>query len=138
MKKLLFLLVLLNLMIIISGCGVSGAFQTNNVTNVELSEPNFKIVAKDVTGSAMQGYLLGISYSQGSEVGTFGFIKVSGVEKLYDSAVKDLWSNYEEKYGDTEGKNLLLINIRQDSEILNTILYTETTFFITADVVEFI
>jgi len=138
MKKIIYLLVLITLIALLSGCGTGGAFQAYHVTNVELSEPNFNIVARDMHGSAMQGYLIGASISQGSDVGIFALIKVAGVEKLYDTAIRELWENYRDKYGDTEGKKLALINIRHDTEILNTIIYTQAQYFITADVVEFV
>ena len=138
MKKILFSSIFITLLVLFSGCATGGAFQTSQVTNVELSEPNFNIVARDLSGMSMQGYILGLSISQGPDVAVFGCVKVAGVEKLYDTAIRDLWKNYEMKYGDTEGKKLVLVNIRQDSEILNTILYTQAKYFITADVVEFI
>ena len=138
MKKIIYLLVSITLIALLSGCGTAGAFQAMNVTTVELSKPNFNIAARDVHGSSTQGYLVGISYSQGSDIGTFALIKVAGVEKLYDAAIKDLWNNYREKYGDTEEKKLALVNIRQDTEILNTVVYTQAKYFITADVVEFV
>ncbi len=138
MKKIIIALISISLLVIFSGCGTGGAFQANHVTSVELSKPNFNIAARDVHGSATQGYLVGISYSQGSDIGTFALIKVAGVEKLYDAAIKDLWNNYREKYGDTEEKKLALVNIRQDTEILNTIVYTQAKYFITADVIEFV
>lgn len=138
MKKIILSLVSITLLVSLSGCGTGGAFRANHITNVELSQPNFNIVARDLQGSSMQGYLIGASYSQGSDVGTFAFFKITGVEKLYDAAIKELWNNYREKYGDTEGKKLALVNIRQDSEVLNTIVYTQAKYFITADVVEFV
>ncbi len=138
MKKIIYLLVSITLIALLSGCGTAGAFQTMNVTTVELSKPNFNIAARDVHGSATRGYLVGISYSQGSDIGTFALIKVAGVEKLYDAAMKDLWNNYREKYGDPEKKKLALVNIRQDTEILNTLVYTQAKYFITADIVEFV
>jgi hypothetical protein len=138
MPKALILLISIILLVSLSACGTGGAFRATHVTNVELSEPNFNIIAKDVEGSSMQGYLIGLSYSAGSDIGTFALIKVSGVEKLYDSAIKELWANYREKYGNTEGRKLALINIRQDSEVLNTLVYTQANYFITADVIEFI
>jgi len=115
-----------------------GSFRANNVTNVELSEANFNIVARDLQGSAREGYLFGVSAPQGADINTFGLIKISGDEKPYATAVKNLWKNYEEKYGEIKGKNLVLVNIRQDNEMLNTLIYTEVKYFITADVVEFI
>ncbi len=138
MQRILFLLMVILFLVSFSSCGTGGAFRATHVTNVELSEPNFNIVAKDMHGSSMQGYLIGLSYSAGSDIGTFALIKVSGVEKLYDSAIKELWANYREKYGSTDGKKLALINIRQDSEVLNTLVYTQAKYFITADVIEFI
>ncbi|MCB0750537.1 MAG: hypothetical protein KDC52_03580 [Ignavibacteriae bacterium] len=137
MKKIVFSLILIIPLFFLSGCGTGGAFQSN-LTSVELSQPNFNIIARDMSGMAMQGYILGISISQGSEVSTFGLAKVAGVEKLYDTAIKDLWKNYEETHGEIEGKKLVLVNIRHDTELLNTILYTQVKYFITADVVEFI
>ncbi|MCB9249891.1 MAG: hypothetical protein H6613_15725 [Ignavibacteriales bacterium] len=137
MKKIVFSLILIIPLFFLSGCGTGGAFQSN-LTSVELSQPNFNIIARDMSGMAMQGYILGISISQGSEVSTFGLAKVAGVEKLYDTAIKDLWKNYEETHGEIEGKKLVLVNIRHDTELLNTILYTQVKYFITADVVEFV
>lgn len=137
MKKNIISLCLIILVITLSGCGSMGTFRADNLTNVELSQANFNYVARNVQGSAMQGYLLGISASQGYGVSTFGLVRVSGVEKPYDSAMKDLWNNFQEKHGSLDGKKLALINIRQDTEVLNTFIYTEARYFITADVIEF-
>ena len=140
MKKLLLFILLGIFTLAFTGCGSMGTFRANNVTSVELSKANFNIVARDLEGSAMQGYLFGISApaAQGSDVATVGLIKVSGDDKPYATAVKRLWDSYKEKYGDTEGKKLALINIHQDSEVLNTLVYTEATIYITADVIEFV
>ena len=138
MKRMIVLISLFTLLLFLSGCGTGGAFQATNITNVELSQPNFNIVARDLSGTSMQGYLLGLSISQGADASTFGFVKVAGVDKLYDTAIRNLWKNYEEKYGNIESKKLALVNIRQDTAVLNTILYTQTKYFVTADVVEFI
>jgi hypothetical protein len=138
MKKILISLGSFILLFTLYGCGTTGTFRANNVTNVELSQPNFNIVARNVQGLAMQGFLFGFSVPQGSDVGIFGLIRVSGVENPYDTAVKDLWSKYQEKYGDIEGKKLALVNIRQDTEVLNTFIYTQAKYFISADVIEFI
>lgn len=137
MKRITMSLAFIILLAVLSGCGTMGTFRANNVTNVELSKANFKIVARNLQGAAMQGYLIGISAPQGSDIGTVGLIRINGVEKPYDTAVKDLWNNYREKYGDIEGKKLALVNIRQDTEVLNTFIYTEAKLFISADVVEF-
>ncbi|MEJ2637289.1 MAG: hypothetical protein P8184_18635 [Calditrichia bacterium] len=114
-----------------------GAFRSNNLTNVELSRANFNIIARNVQSTAMQGYIFGVSASQGFTVGSFGIARVSGVEKPYDSAMRYLWDKFEDKYGSIEGKKLALANIRQDVEVLNLFVYTEARYFITADVIEF-
>jgi len=115
-----------------------GTFRGNNITNVELSQPNFNIVGKDMEGSAEQGYLIGLSAPQYGDVAIIGLIKVTGEEKLYDSAVKELWADFRNKVGDPKGRKLALINIRQDVEVLNTLVYTKAKIFITADVIEFV
>ncbi len=137
MQKAKVLLIIVVLVALASGCGTMGAFHANNVTNVELSEANFNIVAREVQGSATQGYLFGFSVQQYSDVTTFGIIKISGDDKLYNTAINSLWDNYRERYGETEGRNLVLVNIRQDTKTLNTLVYTQADLFITADVVEF-
>ena len=137
MKKIILPLAIFILIFSLTGCGTGGAFTSNNITTVELSQPNFNIVARDISGTATQGYLLGFSFFQGSEVSIFGVVRVAGVDKLYDASIKDLWKNFREKYGNIEGKKLALVNIRNDAEILNTVLYAQAKYFITADVVEF-
>jgi len=138
MKKITVLAISITFITLLSSCGTGGSLQSHHTTNVELSKPNYNIVARNVSGASMQGYILGLSISQGSDVGSFGIAKVSGVEKPFDSALRDLWNNYEEKHGEIEGKKLALINIRHDNEVLNTIIYTQAKYFITADVIEFI
>ena len=138
MKKNIICLGSIILLVILSGCGTMGTFRADNLTNVELSEANFNIIARNVQGSAMQGYIFGISAAQSFGVGTFGLVRVSGVEKPYDSAMKDLWNKFQQDHGSIEGRKLALINIRQDNEVLNTFIYTEARYFITADIIEFI
>jgi hypothetical protein len=138
MKQIALCLTLGISIVLLSGCGSSGAFLTTHVTNVELSEPNFNVIAKDVAGESMQGYLFGISFTNGPTVGTFALFHVSGVDKLYDTAVKQLWANFKANHGDIEGRKLALVNIRHDSEVLNTLVYAQAKYFITADVIEFI
>lgn len=138
MKKVIQILAILILVVLLSGCETMGTFRANNITNMVLSQPNFNIVARDIQGTAMHGYLFGFIAPQGLELNTFALIKVSGDEKSYAAALKNLWNNYREKYGDMEGKKLALVNIHQDTETLNTFVYTEARYFITADVIEFV
>jgi len=121
----------------LAGCTTGGAFLAQNQTNIELSEDNFDIIATDVVGSAYADYLLGFSSSTGAVSNTFALVRVGGTATLYNDAVKSLWRNFEENYGSAEGRNLVLANVRYDSDILNLIVFTKTTLYIHADVVEF-
>jgi hypothetical protein len=125
-------------LIFLSGCTAGGSFLANNVTSVELSDPNFEIVARNVEGHAQADYLIGFSFSTGFVANTFALVRVGGTAKLYDDAIQNLWKNYREQHGDTEGKNLLLVNIRYDTDILNLFVYTQTDLYINADVIEFV
>jgi hypothetical protein len=138
MKKLLRSLV--GLMIIsgiFSGCVSSGMHMSSSLTNVQLSEANYRIVARSVSGEAKAGYLFGASFGVGMYAQVFGIARISGDKALYKSAMDNLWSNYEAKYGDVEGKNLALINVRYDIEALNLFVYTQPVLTIQADVIEF-
>ncbi len=131
------ILVVLVFAISLSGCYTGGSFLAQNVTNIELSRTNFDIIAKDVVGSAYADYLLGFSASTGAVSNTFALVRVGGTATLYNDAVNSLWRNFEENYGSAEGRNLVLANVRFDTDILNLIVFTKTTLYIHADVVEF-
>lgn len=59
MKNRLPLLALLLAALAASGCASAGAFNAANVTDVQLREANYELVATDVTGEASAGYLIG-------------------------------------------------------------------------------
>jgi hypothetical protein len=122
---------------ILTGCASSGAFNTATVTNVELSESNYEVVATNVQGEASAGYLLGLSLSASRQVRTLALARVSGSEQLYGDALEQLWTQFEAQHGDAEGRNLALTNVRYDTSSLNLILYTQPTLTVRADVVEF-
>ena len=86
MKKVISSVFVVILLLALTGCGTMGNFRANHVTNVELSDANFNIVARNVQGSAMQGFLFGVSAPQGSDVSTFALARVSGVERPFDTA----------------------------------------------------
>ena len=137
MKKILLISTTLLLLIYLTGCTTGGSFLAQNVTNVELSEPNFNIVAKNLEGHSEAAFLFGVSFPSGSFTNTLALIRVDGTAKIYNDAIQNIWQKYRETYGDPEGKNLVLANIRIDTDILNLLLYTKTDMYITADVVEF-
>lgn len=136
MRKLLTLIPVFALMIFMS-CAPSGMTLNHSGTQVELSSPNFKLVAKDITGEAESSYILGISFSYGAVTNTLAVYRLEGTGLLYKEAMQKLWKNFEEKYGPAEGKKLGLVNVRYDADVLNLLLYTQVKLYITADVVEF-
>ena len=136
-QKIFLLLLLITLMTTLTNCTTGGSFLAHSVTNVELSNPNFKIAAKNMEGYSEAEYLIGFSFSTGFLANTFALVRIGGTAKLYDDAIQNLWKNYQEKHGDTEGKKLVLANVRYDTDILNLLVYTQTELYITADVIEF-
>ena len=136
-QKAILLMLIPALLVFLSGCSTGGALLSHNVTNVQLSDSKFKIVAKDLEGYSKAEYLFGISYSYGFMANTMALVRIGGTATLYDDAIKNLWKNYEEKYGETEGKKLVLVNMRYDTDILNLFVYTQTELYLHADVVEF-
>ena len=136
-KKTVLLILSITFLAILTGCSTGGSFLANNVTNVELSEPNFDIVAKNIEGYSKASYLIGLTYSSGSIANTIALARVGGTAKLYDDAIQNLWNNFTLKYGNPEGKKLVLANIRIDNDMLNLLVYTHTELYITADVIEF-
>jgi hypothetical protein len=137
MLKIRAVLVLMMSPLLLYGCTTGNAFLAQNQTNIELSEDNFDIVAKDVMGTAHADYLLGFSGSSGPVTNTLALVRVGGTAMLYNDALNNLWINFEENYGSAEGKNLVLANVRYDVDILNLLVFTKTTLYVHADVVEF-
>ncbi|CAN5214804.1 hypothetical protein BH23BAC1_BH23BAC1_13520 [soil metagenome] len=123
---------------ILSGCASSGMFMSSSITNVQLTEANYNIVARSVSGEARAGYIFGASFGMGMYAQVFGIARVSGDRALYKTAMLDnLWNNFEANHGSAEGRNLALVNVRYDVEALNLFVYTQPILTIQADVIEF-
>lgn len=138
MKIFHHLTAILFLSIIITGCSSTGAFHSANLTEVQLTEANYEVIATNVTGEATAGYLLGVSSGIGlQQMQTFALARISGNGMLYGEAIQDLWQNFSEEYDKVEGRNLALVNVRYDTDALNLILYTQPKVSVRADVVEF-
>jgi len=137
-QKTIHFLLLPIILVYFSACTTGGSFLSHNVTNVELSNPKFNIVAKNVEGTSKASYIIGLSFSNGFMANTLALARVGGTAKLYDHAIQNLWNNYEAEYGDPGDKKLVLTNIRIDNDMLNLIVYTQTELFITADIIEFV
>jgi len=134
----LFLPVVLTTVLGLTGCINSGAFYAANVTSVELSEANYRIVATNVQGQSEAGYVLGVSGSTGGYATTFAFIRADGDGMLYKEAVENLWANFEAEHGSVENRRLALVNVQFDADAANyLLLYTKTTVSVRADIVEF-
>ena len=120
------------------GCASSGRFNSTNLTNVELSESNFRVVAINVYGEASTDYLFGFSAAQGGEMLTIAFIPLGGDRLLYKVALENLWRNFEQIHGNIEGRSLALINVRFDSDALNAIVFTIPRISVRSDFIEFV
>lgn len=121
------------------GCATTGRFDTVNVTNVELSNPNYRVIARNVSGEAAATYLLGFSGSTGSQVTVVAMFRVAGTGLLFHEALQNLWANFEREHGPVENRSLALINVRVDADALNVLfLVTRPKLAVRADVVEFI
>ena len=121
----------------LTGCSTGGAFLASNITDVQLQKDNFRVVARNITGEAQAGYVLGGTFSTGMTTNTFALFRVVGTGMLYKEALEDLWKNYEAANGPIEGKKIALINVRYDAEAINLVIYTQPRIVIRADVVEF-
>lgn len=122
----------------LTGCVNSGAFYAGNITSVELSEADYRIVATNVQGEAEAGYVLGVSGSTGGYATTFALIRAQGDGMLYKEAVENLWANFEAEHGPVTDRPLALVNVQFDADAANYLfLYTKTMVSVRADIVEF-
>lgn len=122
----------------LTGCASSGSFFAGSLTDVQLRDDNYEIVATDVEGTATAGYLLGVSGGFGPSTTAIAVARVSGDDALYKTALENLWANVEAQTQAAEGRSLALVNVRYDVSALNLIVYTQPTVTVRADVVEFI
>ena len=121
-----------------TGCINSGAFYAANMTEVQLSEDNYQIVATNVQGQSEAGYILGISGSQGGFATTFAMFRVKGDGLLYKAAVEDLWTQFENQNGPVGNRTLALVNVQFDADASNYLgLYSKSVVSVRADIVEF-
>ena len=80
-----------------------------------------------------------MSFAQGGEAQTAALISLGGDRLLYKVALENLWRNFEQTYGNVEGRSLALVNVRFDSDALNVlIIYTRSKISVRADVIEFV
>ena len=137
MKKTIFILPAFVIAILMSSCASSGLTASSHVTNVQLTNANFKVVAINVTGEASSEAIIGVSYGVGLATTQLSLIPLTDERMLYKNAIRNLWADFETKNGPTGNRKLALVNVRYDSEALNLFLYTKVTTAIVADIVEF-
>lgn len=128
---------LLGLSLLFAGCGSTGLTASGHVTNVQLTNPNFRVVATNVSGEASSEAVLGISYGFGMSTTQMALIPLTKDRMLYKTAMRKLWSGFEASNGAIANRRLALVNVRYDSESLNLFFYTKVTTVVVADVVEF-
>ncbi|MFA6110710.1 MAG: DUF6567 family protein [Candidatus Latescibacterota bacterium] len=121
----------------LSGCAQTGVFASANLTEVQLNQANYQVIATDVAGKATAGYLLGLSFPAGMANQTLAVARIEGTGMLYREALADLWARFEAEHGPVAGRRLALVNVRYDSDNTNLLLYTKPRLSIRADVVEF-
>jgi hypothetical protein len=136
MKKVITTM-MLSTTLLLGSCASAGLTASSHITNVQLTNPNFRVVATNVSGEASSKAVLGVSYGLGVASVQLAIIPLTENRKLYQSAIKNFWSNFEASHGPVAGKRLALVNVRYDSESLNLLLFTKVTTVIVADVVEF-
>lgn len=137
MKKLTILLSTFAFLILMNSCASTGLTASSHVTNVQLTNPNFKVIATNVTGEASSKAILGVSYGLGIATTQLALIPITDERMLYKLAMKKLWENFEATNGGVKNRKLALVNVRYDSESLNLFFYTKVTTAVVADVVEF-
>ena len=121
----------------LTGCAQTGLFAAGNLTEVQLSEPNYKIVATGVSGDAEAAYLIGVSFSNGPKTGSLSLYRLKGTGKLYNEAMESLWQSFEAEHGPAAGQRLALTNVRYDASTRNFLVYNDVSLSIRADVIEF-
>ena len=137
MKNAILILPALVLALLLNGCVSSGLTASSHITNVQITEPNFRVIATNVTGEASSKGIIGMSYGVGIAGTQLALIPLTEERMLYRIAIRNLWTDFESKNGPIANRRLALVNVRYDSESLNLILYTKITTAIVADVVEF-
>ncbi len=120
----------------LTACVGSGHYTATSMTNVELSQSNYRIIATDVSGESEAAYLLGISVE--AHVATVLPFPLWGERSLYKAALEDLWRNFAALHGKAEGRSLALTNVRFDTHSINVLFFfTRPKLSVRADVVEF-
>ena len=123
--------------LLLGGCSSTGLTVSSHLTNVQLTNGNYRLVATNISGEGSADAVLGFSLGVGFGASQVALIPLSKTRMIYGSAMKDLWANFESKHGPVGNRRVALVNMRYDSDALNLLVYTKVNAVITADVVEF-
>jgi hypothetical protein len=137
MKKLITGLFSIAIASLLLSCVSTGLTSSTHRTDVGLANNNYRIVATNVSGEASTESILGASYGVGLGASQLALIPLTANRAIYKNAMQNLWANYEVKKGSVVDRPLALVNLRYDTETLNTFIYTKLKVVIVADVVEF-
>lgn len=119
-------------------CVSSGVSRPTTLTNVDLKENNYRIVATGISGEASSGTVLGLAAPMGIMTSAIGVARVSGERDLQKAALADFCKNAEAQVGPVKGDNFALVNVINDGTAANWFgLYATQTVVIRADIVEF-
>jgi len=79
-KKIQKSIAVIAMVFILAGCASSGMHMSSSLTNVVLTESNYRIVARSVTGEARAGYILGASFGIGMYAQVIGVARVMPID----------------------------------------------------------
>ena len=112
--------------VLTAGCAANiGVFEAHNQTQVELSGPNYEVIATNLRGKAEAYYFLGL-------------FRTSGTGLVYQEAVAELWDNLEKEGFQIAGRPLALANVQYDEDYRFEILGYRKKVVVRADLVEFV
>ena len=137
MKKAVLMTVSFIGLILINGCASTGLTASSHQTQVQLGQPNFRMIAVNVSGEASSEAIFGVSYGFGIATSQVALIPLNQDRLIYKNATKSLWANFENEHGPVANRRLALVNVRYDSETINLFVYTRLSAVIIADIIEF-
>src|SRR5690606_7664529 len=84
---------------VFGGCASTGLTASSHITNVQLSDANYRIVATNVSGEGSAEAILGFSVGVGFGTSQVALIPLNRSRLLYGTAMKNLWENFESRHG---------------------------------------
>ncbi len=98
--------------LLFGGCASTGLTASSHITNVQLTNPNFRVIATNISGEASSKGILGVSYGFGMAATQMALIPLTEDRMLYKIAMKNLWANFENANGRVSNRKVALVNVR--------------------------